>query len=429
MPEPSSDQLSLVEREHAARLHEQFGYRPAHCRGCWGDQASPPPPAEPILPATPPPPRPPRSGPLPARSTNGTTISLGEAFARLQARGLSFSRRPATTGDGAPEREQPEPTDPPSCATCGGRRWLRRDVPVGHPDFGRALACQSCNRPALLGQALAALLERAQVPPLYRNCTFANFPLTEGSQPGFGEVKAWWDTLITEPEHARPGLYLFGDSGVGKTSLAASIANAWSSWQAELTIGTYADAAAAVWISEPELLDAIRGTFSRTAKNTAEQIKHAVSAAPLLIIDELGGAQYTMWVAEQLLTILDNRYNSRLPTVITTNCTIFELEYLLVTMASRADRDDDQAVAMARKRAKRLLWRILGMSQRIELLGENLRDDEVRARLGLGALGAQLPLLLPSHHTPREEPEPDEDGQPPDDARLEADDDEPQPFL
>ena len=31
------------------------------------------------------------------------------------------------------------------CATCRGKRWVRRDLPVGHPEFGKALVCPSCN--------------------------------------------------------------------------------------------------------------------------------------------------------------------------------------------------------------------------------------------------------------------------------------------
>lgn len=34
---------------------------------------------------------------------------------------------------------------PNDCSRCSGRQYLRREVPVGHPDFGRALACPDCN--------------------------------------------------------------------------------------------------------------------------------------------------------------------------------------------------------------------------------------------------------------------------------------------
>lgn len=37
----------------------------------------------------------------------------------------------------------------PVCPTChfprGQGGWLRRDLPVGHPDFGKPVACPTCN--------------------------------------------------------------------------------------------------------------------------------------------------------------------------------------------------------------------------------------------------------------------------------------------
>jgi len=32
------------------------------------------------------------------------------------------------------------------CYHCGGKWFVRKDVPVGHPDFGKAFPCPDCNR-------------------------------------------------------------------------------------------------------------------------------------------------------------------------------------------------------------------------------------------------------------------------------------------
>ncbi len=32
------------------------------------------------------------------------------------------------------------------CSHCGGKWFVRKDVPVGHPDFGKAFPCPDCNR-------------------------------------------------------------------------------------------------------------------------------------------------------------------------------------------------------------------------------------------------------------------------------------------
>lgn len=32
------------------------------------------------------------------------------------------------------------------CECCKGLRYVRRDLPVGHPEFGKAIPCPGCNR-------------------------------------------------------------------------------------------------------------------------------------------------------------------------------------------------------------------------------------------------------------------------------------------
>ena len=59
----------------------------------------------------------------------------------------------AVNGDGArPDdeyvyREEPEDV----CPVCGNRRWLTSEVPVGHPDFGKAQPCE-CQADATAGE-------------------------------------------------------------------------------------------------------------------------------------------------------------------------------------------------------------------------------------------------------------------------------------
>jgi hypothetical protein len=44
-------------------------------------------------------------------------------------------------------QDLPELVD--DCATCRGKRYVRREVPIGHRDFGKALVCPSCRGHAL----------------------------------------------------------------------------------------------------------------------------------------------------------------------------------------------------------------------------------------------------------------------------------------
>lgn len=31
------------------------------------------------------------------------------------------------------------------CTCCRGKRWVRRDLPIGHVDFGKAIRCPHCH--------------------------------------------------------------------------------------------------------------------------------------------------------------------------------------------------------------------------------------------------------------------------------------------
>ena len=74
----------------------------------------------------------------------------------------------------------------------------------------------------------------------------------------------------------------------------------------------------------PELLETIRSGFNRQddeAKASINQLKEAA----LLVLDDLGAEKVTDWAREQIFIIINRRYESMLPTVITTNYTTAEL--------------------------------------------------------------------------------------------------------
>jgi DNA replication protein DnaC len=101
-------------------------------------------------------------------------------------------------------------------------------------------------------------------------------------------------------------LVFLGVHGCGKTHLAAAIA------YYQIRAGN-----AVFFAVVPELLDHIRSTFSPESKVTYDELFEKVKTSPLLILDDLGTESSTPWVQEKLYQILNYRYNSRLPTVIT----------------------------------------------------------------------------------------------------------------
>ena len=107
-------------------------------------------------------------------------------------------------------------------------------------------------------------------------------------------------------ESPKDWLVFLGVHGCGKTHLAAAIANH------QLRGGR-----PVFFAVVPDLLDHLRSTFSPESKVTYDEVFEKVKTSPLLILDDLGTESSTPWAQEKLYQILNYRYNSRLPTVIT----------------------------------------------------------------------------------------------------------------
>lgn len=119
-------------------------------------------------------------------------------------------------------------------------------------------------------------------------------------------------------------LVLGGSYGVGKTHLAAAIAN----YRAEQGFPT-------MFVVVPDLLDHLRATFSPGSTVSYDRRFEEIRNAPLLVLDDLGTQATSAWVNEKLYQLFNHRYNAKLPTVITSASTPDKLDPRL-----RARMDD-----------------------------------------------------------------------------------------
>ncbi len=200
------------------------------------------------------------------------------------------------------------------CPICKGKGYYLLDVPVEHPDFGRPIPCE-CRREERLRRRLRALASLSHLDTL-RDKTFDNFSLREELSPPESQgLRQARDKAQAFAENPRGWLLLIGGLGCGKTHLAAAIANARLERDEPV-----------LFIVVPDLLDYLRATFHPGSDVTYDERFEEVRTAPLLILDDLGAESATPWAQEKLYQIINYRYNAALPTVITTNARLEDIE-------------------------------------------------------------------------------------------------------
>ena len=239
-----------------------------------------------------------------------------EAVQRKQVPSQQHPLRLVSEQPKAQEREritytfvQLPPVAPPApaksvCLRCAGAGYLRQNVPFGHPNFGKPLECE-CKVVEKKEKRRQQLLELSNLGE-FRAKSLKNFvPQSRGMhscvQEAFEEAKHY----AKEPSG---WLLLVGPNGCGKTHLAAAIANQ-----------SLDNGSVVFFTVVPDLLEHLRATFAPTASESYNQLFAKMREAELLVLDDLGAHQSSPWVCEKLFQLLNYRYNSQFPTVITAN--------------------------------------------------------------------------------------------------------------
>ena len=178
---------------------------------------------------------------------------------------------------------------------CGGVGFFRRDVPFGHPAFGKAFPC-ACVKERT---AEARLQEyRETLSPTEQAFTLDNW------------VGQDQNALRVAKQAAAQGWGIFvfwGDVGRAKSGLLAGIVNQCldRGQQASYKVAT-------------SLLDDLRGAYET---DSFEEEMNALRAVKVLALDELWRYKQTEWAQEKMFQLLDWRYRywDRCLTVLATN--------------------------------------------------------------------------------------------------------------
>ncbi len=117
----------------------------------------------------------------------------------------------------------------------------------------------------------------------------------------------------------RRGILLSGRVGCGKTFLAACMANRLLDAGIET-----------LFLVVPDFLDEIKSTYDTNESEVSEKnVLDKARTAKVLMMDDLGAHNYSEWASNKIYSILNYRLNEGLPTVITTNLGMPEIEAYL----------------------------------------------------------------------------------------------------
>jgi DNA replication protein DnaC len=159
-------------------------------------------------------------------------------------------------------------------------------------------------RPLRMAHARARSLE-ARIPRKYADAAFERWPVTQIEASVVAEVRRYVTDIERNLEEGK-GLWLVGDTGTGKTTLAMIVSKA--AIEAHRTVAIY---------SLPRLLNLLRDAIDSDSGLIG--LLDRLATVDLLHVDDLGAEHRTDWVLEQLYSIVNTRYEDRRSMVLTTN--------------------------------------------------------------------------------------------------------------
>jgi DNA replication protein DnaC len=172
-------------------------------------------------------------------------------------------------------------------------------------------------RERILKEEKEARLRASGLTPRLMLARLENFKEEPGKERALKLAREFlnrWPEQMKEPHSS--GILFWGRPGVGKSHLAAAVAN-------ELLERGFS----ILFLNTVDFLNSLRDLYREEESEVPEMER--VFKADLLILDDLGAEKPTEWVLEKIYQIVNSRYESLLPMIATTNLDLNSLERML----------------------------------------------------------------------------------------------------
>ena len=200
------------------------------------------------------------------------------------------------------------------------------------------------------------LVRSINMPKFIQHASLDNFFIDEEHQTAtrMAALKAAIEFTDSYPaDHFIPGLYLYGNFGVGKTYLLGAIANELAKKKGVAT----------TMLHFPSFAVEMRNSIK---SNSTSAKLEAVKKAPVLMLDDIGADAMSKWVRDDVLgIILEYRMQEELPTFFSSNFSMDELEKNHLAIDTQGDHEP--------LKAQRIMERVKFLSREMPMTGENLR--------------------------------------------------------
>jgi len=238
------------------------------------------------------------------------------------------------------------------CPSCHGTEWVLEDSQSG--TIAKRCKCYYEHRNEML-------LEQANIPRRYKHCTLKNFEIHHDSHSDALKISK---QFIKNYPVQDVGLLFIGPCGVGKTHLAVAICR-------ELI---EKKRARCFFYDFRELIKEIQSTYTPDSPLTESDVLAPVFQTELLVLDELGAKRTSAWIEEIIFYIINQRYNHKKLTILTSNYLDSEEEEDKKDSFYKKGED-----SLVDRIGVRLRSRLYEMCKIVEMLGDDYRKFAKKA--------------------------------------------------